>query len=535
MGSRKYSCENATQTHKWIKGIVEFIKPYDFLINSHVVNFFQDRLWESVDKQWMDCLRNEPIHNLLLIPSAFFQDHWPASLKEFIITLRSLVFPRQQADLQTVLPGLDITSLNSVLAQGMNFKKKHEVEVLSAVVSSIANNVKAGAIVDVGAGQGYLAQVLSFHYNHSVIAIDGNHHHGRVTEARADRIKKHYMAQMRKSRSGIEALKVPKTITCRVMSTDTLNSLASMSIKDFGSLKQIEGVNEPEKRNVISSCKDKIPLVLAGLHACGDLSVTMLKTFSASEDVKAVVSLGCCYNLLSENGSSDTDCEDCGFPMSCGIRRTGISLGKSARDLACQSAERWKGLPEEAGLQNFELHAFRAAFQMGLCKYYPQVVASSPSIGRQGKTLRRRQQQRTIVSQLHHCIGEHSSLPQEESSVEQSCSSIKPAELKTGVFRDVDRHLRFEKFSYSGLSRLGLEPLEHVNFRQIWEDTEPYTDLIGPYWSLRAAFGPLLETLILLDRLMFLQEQGKPIQAVMLPIFDPALSPRNVAIIAKKS
>lgn len=59
-------------------------------------------------------------------------------------------------------------------------------------------------------------------------------------------------------------------------------------------------------------------------------------------------------------------------------------------------------------------------------------------------------------------------------------------------------------------------------------------ELIGPYWSLRAAFGPLLETFLLLDRLLFLQEQGSSIEAVMLPIFNAALSPRNVAIIAKK-
>lgn len=60
-------------------------------------------------------------------------------------------------------------------------------------------------------------------------------------------------------------------------------------------------------------------------------------------------------------------------------------------------------------------------------------------------------------------------------------------------------------------------------------------EMIGPYWSLRAALGPLLETFILLDRLLFLQEAGNSIEAMMLPIFDPELSPRNVAIIAKKT
>lgn len=59
-------------------------------------------------------------------------------------------------------------------------------------------------------------------------------------------------------------------------------------------------------------------------------------------------------------------------------------------------------------------------------------------------------------------------------------------------------------------------------------------ELIGPYWSLRAALGPLLETFLLLDRLLFLQEQGSSLEVIMLPIFDPEVSPRNVAIIAKK-
>ena len=59
-------------------------------------------------------------------------------------------------------------------------------------------------------------------------------------------------------------------------------------------------------------------------------------------------------------------------------------------------------------------------------------------------------------------------------------------------------------------------------------------DLIGPYWALRAALGPLVETYVLLDRLLFLQEQGQEMKVNMVPLFDPLLSPRNVAIIAVK-
>lgn len=291
-------------------------------------------------------------------------------------------------------------------------------------------------------------------------------------------------------------------------------------------------------------------LVLAGLHACGDLSVAMLKAFVESVEVKAVVSIGCCYNLLSEDGFGNSDALH-GFPISSGVKAVSLSLGKCSRDLACQSADRWRNLSKDAGLHNFELHAFRAAFQMVLAKYYPEVIMASPSIGHQGKALRRQQQRRILESRLHEKESTCSPLMLRRSDVVEQCSVVGRAEYGTsdtsGLVSDInalsikceraqsaDKCSLFEKFSLSGLDRLGIQPLSDTNFHVIWKEVEPYAELIGVYWSLRAALGPLLETFILLDRLLFLQEQGNKLEVLMLPIFDPALSPRNVAIIAKK-
>ncbi|KAL5565125.1 hypothetical protein UlMin_028289 [Ulmus minor] len=543
-----YSCETASQTLQWINAIVDFIKPYSFLMNAHVVNFFKDRLWEYVDKEWIDCLLEEPVQNLLQIPSGAVQDHWPASLKKFVLTLRSLVFPREQADLQPVFPGLDTTSLNSVLTQGMNPKKKHEIEVLSAVVDSVANSMRAHTIIDVGAGQGYLAQVLSFHYQQSVVAIDASSHHGRVTDARAKRIMKHYASQMRKSETGKRSLIIPKTITCHVMSIDMLKSLTSSERLEDNIIKQDYDNYNPKLQQSSRGADNDTSVVLAGLHACGDLSVMMLKTFMDCKEVKAVVSIGCCYNLLSEEDFDHVESQY-GFPMSHGVKSAGLLLGKSLRDLACQSAERWRCLDTDAGVHNFELHAFRAAFQMILSKYYPEVLTTSPSIGRQGKALRRLQQKGIPDSLLCNRYKDHT-----QSKMEGNCPSINPTKLETGDpgeaaslfdedshkgsecygIKNVDKYSLFQKYSQSGLCRLGLKPLQDIYFKEIWKEVEPFLELIGPYWSLRAAFGPLLETYLLLDRLLFLQEQGSSIESVMLPIFDPELSPRNVAIIAKK-
>ncbi|XP_044473958.1 protein RRNAD1 isoform X2 [Mangifera indica] len=533
-GQCKYSCETAAETFQWIKAIVDFLKPFTFLISAHVVNFFTDKLWEAVDKDWIDSLRNEPIENLLLIPSGVVQDHWPDSLKEFVLTLKSLLLPREQADLYKVLPGWQVTSLSSVLAQGMNLKKKHE---------------------------GYLAQVLSFQFQHSVVAIDACSHHGKVTNARAERIKKHYSAQIRKFGSENRSLNMPKTITCQVMSIDMLRALTNMSLPkdDVEQPKLTVQDNkklDERKLQTLGNTESETSLVLAGLHACGDLSVTMLKTFVECKEVKAVVSIGCCYNLLTEEGF-DIAGSLCGFPMSCGVKSANFPLGKNSRDLACQSAERWGSLHRDAGVHNFELHAFRAAFQMVLSRSYTEVIKTSPSVGRQGKALRRQQQRRILESCLQ-C--EQSSRPSfnqkhfditrttveigqpkaddksasilDKAAVSHGNSSYKSMRQETAVC--TDKYLLFEKFCLSGLCRLGLKPVDSQSLCQIWDEVEPFADIIGPYWSLRAALGPLLETYILLDRLLFLQEQGSHLEAVMLPIFDPVLSPRNVAVIAKK-
>ncbi|CAI0440727.1 unnamed protein product [Linum tenue] len=519
-GQCKYRCGTAAETLQWIKAIIEFIQPYNFLITAQVVNFFTDRLWEALDKEWVDCLRNEPVQHLLLIPSGVVQDHWPASLKQFILTLRSLAFPREQVNLQKLFPKLNMTSLSSVLSQGMNKKKRHEIEVLSAIVSSITNEVGAEVIVDVGAGQGYLAQVLSFQYHHHVVAIDACSHHGKVTESRAERIRKHYAAQMRKLGSGNGTISTPRTITCRVLSTDMLKSLADI-VPPADDVKGAQLINQ--------DTEGKASLVLAGLHACGDLSVTMLKTFSECKDAKAIISIACCYNLLSEECFNSAGSQT-GFPVSNGVRATRISLGKSSRDLACQSAERWSCLDKDAGLQNFDLHAFRAVFQKVLFKYYPGIITSRPSVGRQGKALRRKQQ-RGVPYSLENAEDDdyNSALNINANSDGGACDLVNEG------LAAPDKCTLFEKFSVSGLSRLGLEPLQEIDFHEIWSESQPYAELIGPYWSLRAAMGPVLETLLLLDRLLFLQEQDGLLDVAMFPIFDPALSPRNLAIIARRT
>ncbi|XP_037439378.1 protein RRNAD1-like isoform X1 [Triticum dicoccoides] len=556
------SCETAEQTREWMEAIASFLGRHRPLLEAHVVNFFKDRLWEMVDADWMECLRREPVESLLMLPSGCVQDHWPSSLQEFILTARSLVLPREQKSPQSFLPNSRVASIGTVLAQGMNSKKKHEIEALSGIVDAIARSRGAKTVVDVGSGQGYLAQALSFEYQLAVTAIDASSHHASVTNTRAERIKKHYAAKCVEK----QQFKVPRTVTCHVLSSDTLAAVTLDACQDDHGEHITETNNCNQSIPQIEQPNHSIPqLVLAGLHACGDLSVNMLRVFVSCEQVQALVSVGCCYNLLSE----DTDtCP--GFPISKAAKSSKLVLGKSIRDLACQSAERWRNLTKEMALQNFDIHAFRAAFQMVLEKYFPEVSRLSPSIGRQGKALRRQRLRKVMES--HSAMGKaddlsypnckeqnmntDGSLPTEPTAPKgavECCSN----ELCTGdtystsavVGSSISRvnvgpsdtnldecckFTLFKDFTISGLGRLGCGFVEDVNLLEIWKDVQHFTEFIGPFWCLRAALGPLVETYILLDRLLFLQEQGSAVEASLFPLFDPAMSPRNMALVAWK-
>lgn len=288
--------------------------------------------------------------------------------------------------------------------------------------------------------------------------------------------------------------------------------------------------------------------VLAGLHACGDLSAAMLKTYAMCEDVKAVVTVGCCYNLLSENDNDDHFSGSVfGFPLSEGVKSLGLTLGRRARDLACQSAERWKDVGVDSAVYNFEQHALRAGFQLVLHKYYPIVAKSNPTIGRLGKARRRKQAKKHMQVEVTNNPGAENAITALLPERNNSACIISQTENLTLNEPDLDcKRKRFMEFSCAAFERLGLEFAAEEELQLAWNEIEPKTVLIGPYWSLRAVLGPVLETYILLDRLLYLQEQlqseasqssclQKLPEPRLVALFNPNMSPRNMAIIAIKS
>lgn len=68
------------------------------------------------------------------------------------------------------------------------------------------------------------------------------------------------------TRSESKGFGMPRTVTCQVLSPANLKDVSS-------SLVQLNDFREQAN----GKANDKSSLILAGLHACGDLSVTMLR------------------------------------------------------------------------------------------------------------------------------------------------------------------------------------------------------------------------------------------------------------------
>ncbi|XP_062614488.1 methyltransferase-like protein 25B [Saccostrea cucullata] len=217
--------------------------------------------------------------------------------------------------------------------------------------------------------------------------------------------------------------------------------------------------------------------LLTGLHACGDLTPTMLRVFTSCPDIVGLASVGCCYMKLSTSLNSKSD--HVGYPMSDFVTRLPHSvLSYEAREMACHFADsyiqRLKDNPP-----SLKLHCYRAALQWIILHIKPDFVT-----GAQKFTIRKAEK------------------------------------------------LTFKQYVSLGLQRLGLNCEVSEEFLAGATELLREWRQVVTFYSLRLSLSPVVETLLLLDRQVYLYEQGTSSQ--LLPVFDPKISPRNFVLLAKK-
>ncbi|KAI7856337.1 methyltransferase domain-containing protein [Circinella umbellata] len=244
---------------------------------------------------------------------------------------------------------------------------------------------------------------------------------------------------------------------------------------------------QDQEENIAAEEEDEKWLV-CGLHACGDLSSLMLRLFIQSDTIVSLVNVGCCYHFLTEEPY-----ESAGFPLSKYLKvQQQYRMGSTAHMLACQTPCRWSDKREET-LSSFEHHFYRALLQYIMVEKGLAQVNSPPVIGRLNK-------KKDFLSFPIYVRAALKRLKVPENSITDNEAETYYAEAKAN---QVDKQ-------------------------------------IAILWTVRILLGPILESIILTDRWLYLKEQladlpeSKTKGVWMWPLFDPITSPRNMVIVASK-
>ncbi|XP_042537525.1 protein RRNAD1 isoform X2 [Dipodomys spectabilis] len=448
-GERRQLAVNLTR-------VLELYRP---ILDAYIIEFFTDNLWGTLPCSWqeaLDGLDPPQLATLLLgMPGegevVRYRSVWPLTLLALKSTACALAFTRTPG-FQTPSEFLENPSQSSRLTapfrKHVKPKKQHEIRRLGELVKKLSDLTGCTQVVDVGSGQGHLSRFMSLGLGLMVKSIEGDQ---RLVE-RAQRLDQQLLqalakVEKRNPRVVQRGRCLPQHVVKWVDPIDLCQEL----------LLPLESTQHGGTR-----------LLLTGLHACGDLSVALLRHFCCCPEVVALASVGCCYMKLSDPG---------GYPLSQWVAGLpGYELPYRLREGACHALEEYAERLQKAR-PDLRTHCYRAALETVIRHACPELQRP----GVQG------------IPRVH--------------------------------------ELKIEEYVQRGLQRVGLDPQLPLNLAAL-QAHEAQENRVVAFFSLALLMAPLVETLILLDRLLYLQEQG--FHAELLPIFSPELSPRNMVLVATK-
>lgn len=503
----------------------------------------------------------------------------PASLLEYALAIRRHCLLRSHI---STLSQPDPRDMPRRLTGGMKPKKVHEVRCFAAYVDRLCSFVAeetgepVSGLVDFGSGQSYLGRALaSPPYYRDVIAIERKHQnvagakrkdiYARLAKKqKIIRNKKEYKRQLMEGAGTITAATSIGPIDC-----DSENAVLDddIDVETAGSITYIEeNIQNGEVENIIyppdcisrssatsSSMSCKCPslnlkssierdavshsnLMVLSLHSCGNLSHHGLRTLNPflNPSVSAVALIGCCYNLLTERlgpatykhpilrphhprlAATGAAYDPHGFPMSRKLEdfpnldgSRGIRLNITARMMAVQAPYNWGRDDSEAF---FTRHFYRALLQkllmdMGIVKQSTQ--PDSENIV--GASVSGRDQYGTPL-----IVG---SLP--KSAFSSFSSYVHAALEKLARDAEIDGLIRSRAFVFTN------ELIRSYEVRFAYARKQ-----LAITWSLMAFSAGVVESIIVVDRWLWLKEQvGWVGKCWVEPVFDYKWSPRNLVVV----
>ncbi|XP_043948142.1 methyltransferase-like protein 25B isoform X2 [Drosophila biarmipes] len=224
---------------------------------------------------------------------------------------------------------------------------------------------------------------------------------------------------------------------------------------------------------------DKFRFGIIGLHPCGNLGPTLMRIFLGCPQAMFLNFVGCCYQKMTTQPTHPREPLH-GYPLSIFLKdKPGCQLSYEAREISCHAMEVYSDRLRAGDYEHLRIHSLRAAAERIIVQQFPD---------------------------LRHC-----------------------------ALRNV-RHspgMTFHQYFQKAVQGTRFEALDS----RVLSDKQTETDLanwqrIVSFYTLRLMMAPLVESIILHDRCLFLMENGCQVQIEAL--FDPRLSPRNHITMAVK-
>lgn len=471
--------------HRHIDSITKYLTPLLPLANCHMVEFITHNHWErllptNLRQSLNNMDLNDAVDQFWTIATHENKDTSP--LSTWINTARShcltinndYCLSTEQLQQRIKHWGADIRP-EIRIKEFMNSKKSYEVQTMSCLVASLHTAVGSTCCVEAGGGRGHLPVALCLAYSVPSLTVDCD---ATAIANAPDRIKviqKKWHAIAKRIENGIE-----ENISENIR--NNLHRFATAYITKDTDLGGIVKEKFPEYS------KDDVKILLTGLHTCGNLGPDSLRIFINQPSISAIFNVPCCYHLLTEN--IDTNVFDVfqrdfghgemkaqGFPLSEYLR--GYNIGRNGRMLAAQSIDR---VVSERQLPSRSL-LYRALLQVIIRENLP----------------------------------EHSILEGKLKKITPKCKDFDE------YFKMADKILKLELYDNLPASYL----------TDIKETMDCQWKKLVLFYLIRLCLAQVVESLILVDRLMYLIENGFN-DVYLVKLFDPVLSPRCHSIVAVK-
>jgi SAM-dependent methyltransferase len=352
---------------------------------------------------------------------------------------------------------------------GTTEKKRDEMIRMAHLIAGVCEECKVPHVVDIGCGKGYLSTLLAATHGLAVLGIEQSEETAAAANERNESVRK----------------KLPKAGGQDVF--DLKVRAARVKLRENAGGVSLESILEAE--HVATT-------VLVGLHICGDLLPDCCQLFASCPRIAALVVCGCCYNMLSE-AAEPGDCDgelgskrscvdeaarEAAFPLSLFATELGAFFGRRLRNAACNSVFEWAGHVSAWVDRVVYTSGYRAVLGAFMAMHGLSTTT------KWGKTFQNVKRKPLFGAWAHELLGRHCA-----GAALHSADTLQ-------AFYDA-RHGRCD------------------------------AQLLA-FEAVAGLLLPVLETFIVVDRLLFLCERGCPVQ--LRALFDPALSPRNWVLVAQR-